>query len=129
MDKGILFQIEKAPKASGDDITCHVLSFEDAVTQLSNFITRRGYKIFVVVLLVDPFFVDCIIFHQYSCAIFIGEFHNIHGIHGCLWWFYVCRFYCVKYSSGCGSHDQPIFKGVFNAFFPIKTTYLLYRFL
>ena len=35
MDKGILFQIEKAPEASGDDITCHVLSFEDAVTQLS----------------------------------------------------------------------------------------------
>ena len=35
VDKGILFQIEKAPEASGDDITCHVFSFEDAVTQLS----------------------------------------------------------------------------------------------
>ena len=32
---GILLQIEKAPEASNDDLTCYVFSFEDAVGHLS----------------------------------------------------------------------------------------------
>ena len=32
----------------------------------NNFIALRGNKIFVVVSLVDPIFVNCIAFHQYS---------------------------------------------------------------
>ena len=32
---GILLQIEKAPKASGADLTCHVFSFQDATARLN----------------------------------------------------------------------------------------------
>ena len=32
---GILLQIEKAPEASNDDLTCYVFSLEDAVVHLS----------------------------------------------------------------------------------------------
>ena len=35
MDKGILLQIEKAPKASGADLRCHVFSFENATARLN----------------------------------------------------------------------------------------------
>ena len=50
----------------------------------------EGHKIFVASL-VDPFLVDCIIFHQHSSTDCTGKFHDIHSIQGCLWWFYVCR--------------------------------------
>ena len=33
--RGILLQIEKAPETSGGDLTCYVLSLEDAVAHLS----------------------------------------------------------------------------------------------
>ena len=32
---GILLQIEKAPKASGVDLTCHVFSFEDVEAHMN----------------------------------------------------------------------------------------------
>ena len=79
VDKGIILQIEKAPEASGGDLTCHVFSFGDAVAHLSvintkkiltiekslksNFIALcRAIKFFVVSL-VDPFFINRIIFY------------------------------------------------------------------
>ena len=34
-DKGILLQIEKAPKASGTDLRCYVFSFENATARLN----------------------------------------------------------------------------------------------
>ena len=35
VDKGIMLQTEKTSEASGGDLTCHVLSFGDAVAHLS----------------------------------------------------------------------------------------------
>ena len=35
VDKGMLLQVEKAPEASGGNLTCHVFSFKDAEVQLN----------------------------------------------------------------------------------------------
>ena len=35
VNKGILFQIEKTPEASGGDLTCHVFSLEDETARLN----------------------------------------------------------------------------------------------
>ena len=35
VNKGILLQIEKAPEASGGDLTCHVFSLEDETARLN----------------------------------------------------------------------------------------------
>ena len=45
---------------------------------LCNFIAPRGHKIFVA-LLVNPFFVNCIIFHQYPSINYTSKFHNIQA--------------------------------------------------
>ena len=47
---------------------------------LYNFIAPNGAIKFFVVSLVDPFFVDYIIFHQYSPINSAGKLHNIHSI-------------------------------------------------
>ena len=48
-----------------------------------------GHKIFVASL-IDPFFVDCTIFHQHSSTDSTGKFHDIHSIQRWLLCFYVC---------------------------------------
>ena len=55
----------------------------------------EGHKVFAAhvgflgnVLLVDLFFVDCVIFHQYLSTDSTDKFHDIHSIHECLWCFY-----------------------------------------
>ena len=55
---------------------------------LCDFIGLRGHNVFVLSL-IDPFFVDCIIFHRYSSTYSIDKFHDIHSIQRSLWWFYV----------------------------------------
>ena len=46
----------------------------------------RGHKNFVVSL-VDPFFIDCVTFHEYPSTYSTAKFHDIHGIQGYLWRF------------------------------------------
>ena len=42
-----------------------------------------------VVALIDPFFVDCIVLDKDTTHYSTRKFHDIHGIQGPLWWFYV----------------------------------------
>ena len=91
----------------------------DLCLVLCNFIALRDHKIFVVSLF-DPFFEDCIVLHQHPSTDSSGKLHDIHGNQGRLW--------CQKYCSGCDSYDQSVFDRVFSVIFPIKFSYLLYRF-
>ena len=40
---------------------------------------------------VDPSFVDCIVLDKDITHYSTSKFHDIHGIQGRLWWFYICR--------------------------------------
>ena len=109
----MLLQIEKAPETSDGDLICYVLNFENALAHLGVIenigadciitiekkvlwchvilLPFKGAKKFFVVSLIDPFFVDCIIFEKDTTYYSTSKFHDIHGTHRLLWWFYVCR--------------------------------------
>ena len=76
----------------------------------------RDHKIFVVSL-IDSFVIDCITFHEHPSTYFTAKFHDIDGIQGCLWRFYVYRLQYKKYSSGCGGYDQSILNRALNVLF------------
>ena len=77
----------------------------------------RGRQSFVVVSLVDPFFVDCIVLDKDTTHYSTNKFHNIHSIQRCFWPFYVCHLYYVEYSCRGGCYDQSVFDRIFNVFF------------
>ena len=79
--------------------------------------------------LFDPFFVNCIVFDKDTTHYSTSKFHDIHGIQGRFWWFYICRLYYVEYSGRGGCYDQSIFYKVFTILFLVKTSHLLYSFL